>query len=136
MKELILIGNTNTFESFKYKTKLLGNTVVPPSPDQANLILKNATILVLLRYVSNFSRSPEISLINWIEVELKFRWIKYCVLSVLGNENDDANVDSNNIIFTIKDTKLCFPVVTLSEKDNQNLSKLLSKGFERLMYWN
>ena len=55
---------------------------------------------------------------------------------MLGNENDDTNADSNNIIFTIKDTKLCFPVFTLSEKDNQNLSKLLSNGFERLMYWN
>ena len=73
MKELVLIGNINNFEPFKYKTKLLGNTVVLPSPNQANVILKNVTISVLLRYLSNFSRSPEISLINWIEVELKFR---------------------------------------------------------------
>ena len=43
-----------------------------------------------------------------------------------------ANVDSHNIIVTIKDTKLYVPVVTLSAK----LSKLLSKGFERSVYWN
>ena len=28
------------------------------------------------------------------------------------------------------------PVVNLSDKDNQELSKLLSKGFERSFYWN
>ena len=28
------------------------------------------------------------------------------------------------------------PVVTLSAKDNQKLSKLLSKRFERSVYWN
>ena len=40
------------------------------------------------------------------------------------------------IIFTIKYTKLYVPVVTLSAKDNQKLSKLFSKGFERSVYWN
>ena len=40
------------------------------------------------------------------------------------------------IIFTIKDTKLYVPVVTLSAKDNQNLSKLLSKRSERSVSWN
>ena len=49
--------------------------------------------------------------------------------NVNDNVNDDAN--SNNIIFTIKDTKLYVPVVILSTRDNQKLSKLLSKGFER-----
>ena len=59
------------------------------------------------------------------------------MLFVAGNEdniNDDANAD--NIIFTIKDTKLYVPAVTLSAKDNQKLLKLLSKGFERSVYWN
>ena len=41
-------------------------------------------------------------------------------MSANGNDNDDDN--SNNIIFTIKYTKLYLPVVTLSEKDNQKLS--------------
>ena len=40
------------------------------------------------------------------KVELKLRWTKHCVLSVLDNENYNANVDSNNIIFTIKDISL------------------------------
>ena len=42
---------------------------------------------------------------------------KYCVL--FGASADNAN--SNNIIFTIKDTKLFVPAVTLSAKYNQKL---------------
>ena len=49
---------------------------------------------------------------------------------------DNANANSNNVIFTIKDIKLYVPVVTLSPNDNQKLSKLLRKGFERSVYWN
>ena len=52
-------------------------------------------------------------------------------MSANGNDNGNAN-----IIFTIKDTKLYVPVVTLSARDNQKLSKHLSKGFERSVYWN
>ena len=52
-----------------------------------------------------------------------------------GNDNLN-NIDSDIIIFTIKDTKLYVFVVTLSPKSSQKLSKLLSKGFERSVYWN
>ena len=44
----------------------------------------------------------------------------YCVLFVLGKENDNANADSNNVVFTLKDTKLYLFVATLSSKINQN----------------
>ena len=67
------------------------------------------------------------------KVELKLRWAKHCVLASAGVENNNADSD---IIFTIKDTKLYVPVVTLSAKNNQKLSKRLSKGFERSLYWN
>ena len=49
---------------------------------------------------------------------------------------DNINADSDNIISTIKDSKLYVPAVTVSARDNQKLSKLLSKGFERSVYWN
>ena len=77
------------------------------------------------------------SLIN-CKVELKLKWTKYCVLSAAGNdnENDNNNNDGNHFIFTIKDKKLYVSVVTLSAKANRNLPKLLSKGFERSVYWN
>ena len=52
----------------------------------------------------------------------------------LNKNNDNENVTSDNIIFTIKDTKLHVPAVTLLAKDNQKLSKLLSKVFERSGY--
>ena len=59
------------------------------------------------------------------KIELKRKWTKHCVLSVLGNDN--PNVNSNNIIFIIKDTKLYVHVVTVH---------VLSKEFERSVYWN
>ena len=69
-------------------------------------------------------------LINCI-LELKLKWTKYCVLSVANHENkinEDAN--ANNIIFTIKNTKLYVLVVTLSAKINQKLSNLLAKDLK------
>ena len=74
-------------------------------------------------------------LINCI-VELKLKWTKYYVLPTAGNENViNVNDNDNNIIFTINDIKLYVPVVPLSARDKQKLSKLLSKGFERSAYW-
>ena len=70
------------------------------------------------------------------KVQLKLKWKKYCVLSVAGVDNVNGNNNDNTITFTIKDTKLYVPVVTLSARDNQKLSKLLSKEFERSFYWN
>ena len=113
----------------------MGNTVAQPAPNQVNGILKNAATAVLLKDLSNFWKSLEMALIN-CKVELKLRWTKHCVLSVLGNENDNANADANNIILTIQDTKLYVPTVTLSSKGNQKLSEFLSKAFERFVYWN
>ena len=63
-------------------------------------------------------------------MELKLKWTNHCVLS--ANDNDNSDADPNNIIFTIQDTKLYVPIVTLSAKDNQNLWKLLSRGFEKI----
>ena len=73
------------------------------------------------------------------KLELRLKWTKYCVLSTADNDNlnnNDNDNDDNNIIFTIKNTKLYVPVVTLSARDNQKLSKILSKRFEKSVYWN
>ena len=69
------------------------------------------------------------------KVDLRLKWTKYCVLSEAGNDNEIANADNARITFTIKDTKLYVPVVTLSARDSQKLSKYLRKGFETLVYW-
>ena len=57
-------------------------------------------------------------------------------LSAGANDNNNDNKNTNNVVFNIKDTKLYVPVVTLSARLKQKLSKLLSKGFERLVNWN
>ena len=119
------ISIDNYFKSFEDKAKLLENTTAQSNPNQANGILKNAAIVVPLKYLSNFWRSTEMSLIN----------CKVDVLPSAGNEND-VNDNANNIIFTIKDTKFYVLLVTLSAADSQKLLKVFSKGFERLVYWN
>ena len=68
------------------------------------------------------------------KVELKLKWSNYCVLSAAGS--DKANDNDDNIIFTIKDRKLYVAAVLLSARDNQKLTKRLSKEFESSFYWN
>ena len=55
------------------------------------------------------------------KVELKLKWTNYCVLSPAVEDNVNGNDNDNNIIFTIKDTKLYVPLVILSAKDYQKL---------------
>ena len=62
-------------------------------------------------------------------LELKVKWRTHCALAVACNDKSDAN--PNNIIITDRDKKLYVHFVTLSVEDNQILSKLLSKKFER-----
>ena len=52
-------------------------------------------------------------------------WIEDCFLS---NDGDSAK-------FKIKDAKLNVPINNLSSKDNVNLTKQLSDGFKRSVYW-
>lgn len=69
-------------------------------------------------------------LIN-INVELKLKWTKYCVLAANGYDNTEAN--PNDITFTIKDTKQFVPVDTLPDNkdlDGKDLVKR-AEGFER-----
>ena len=46
---------------------------------------------------------------------------------------DNANRETT---FKITSIKLYFPIVTLSTKDNVNLTKQLNEGFKRSVYWN
>ena len=57
----------------------------------------------------------------------------HCVLVSAGPKNSDVN--SRNVIFNIKGTKLNLPVITLSAKENLKPSKFLGKGIETLVYW-
>ena len=67
MKEIILIITLQTLIILNlnyYKPKLLENTVAQPAPNATNEILKNATIAVSLKYLSNFWGSLEMPFIN------------------------------------------------------------------------
>ena len=57
---------------------------------------------------------------------MELNWTKY---SVLCNQNQ-------NSIFQITKGELYIPVVTLNTENNNKLSELLSKGFERTVVWN
>ena len=77
-----------------------------------------------LSHLSNFSRSLELPLINY-KVELKLKWAKYCIVSAAGADNTN-NIDSNNIILTIKDTELYVPIVTYQQNTIKNYQNFLA----------
>ena len=60
------------------------------------------------------------------KIELSLGWYENCILPSVAE----------NSTFKITDTKLYVPVVTLKTEDNTKLSKLLSEGFKRPIYWN
>ena len=60
------------------------------------------------------------------KVYFELNWIENCILSSAG---DSAK-------FVITDAKLHVPIVTFSTKDSANLTKQLSEGFKRSIYWN
>ena len=102
----------NNSSSYKYKSSLITNR-------------NDVKIALLLKHLSNFLSSLEVPLIN-CKVKFLLTWNENCILSSLVG----------NSTFTITDAKLYLPVVTLSIEDNAKLTKLLSEGFKRLVYWN
>ena len=84
--------------------------------------------MVPLKYLSNFWRTLEMSLIN-CEVELILTWSRNCDII-------SANVANQNPTFTITETTLYVPVVTLSTQDNAKLLPQLKSGFKRTISWN
>ena len=68
---------------------------------------KDVEIIVPLKYLSNFWRTLEMPLIN-CEVNLILIWSKDCVITNSTGEGK----------FTITETKLYVPIVTLLTNDN------------------
>ena len=60
------------------------------------------------------------------KVELSLTWDPNCVLCTSAGDST----------FMITDAKAYVPIFTLSTEDNANLSKVLSEGFKRPVYWN
>ena len=126
----ISIGNS---KSFDYKTKIVGTLA-------ANVLEKEVTIAIPLKYLGNFWRSLDIPLIN-CEITLVLSWYKECVLvgrAFRGPPAAAANrVNSlTSAKFKITDCKLYVPVVTLSAENDKKLLEQLKSGFRRSIKWN
>ena len=108
-------NNLADSESFEFKVKITGNTL-------ANGNARDAEIIVPLKYLSNFWRTLEMSLIN-CEVNLILTWLSTCVLT-------DSTAARR---LEITDTKLCVSVVTLSTQYNTKILQQLKSGFKRTL---
>ena len=89
----------NNSQSFNYKAVLLGKTA--NSVNNTNSSVKEAKIVLPLKYLSKFWRSLEAPLIN-CKVFLKLNWIEYCILYSAGSSAK----------FEITNAKLHVPIVT------------------------
>ena len=67
----------NNSQSCKYKAALVGKTA---NHDDGKSFVKDAKIVVPLKYLSNFWRSLEMPLIN-CKIYLELNWIEDCILS-------------------------------------------------------
>ena len=101
----------NNSQSFKYKAAVVGKTA---NHNNGKSSVKDTKIVVPLKYLSNFWRSLEMSLINR-KIHLELNWIKDFISS---SARDSAKCK-------IADAKLHVPKVTLSTEDKINLTKQL-----------
>ena len=91
-------SGANLTNSFNFKAKITGQT--------GNDGTKDVEIMAPLKYLNNFWRTLEMPLIN-CEVNLILTWSSTCVIVSTNNTNQGA-------AFTITNTRLYVPVVTLS----------------------
>ena len=113
-------AESNNSASFNFKTKIADRT--------GNDGTKNVNIKIPLKYLSNFWRTREISLII-CEINLFLTWSANCFLIA-------APVGNQIPVFTTTDIKLYVLVVTLSTQDNAELLQQLKSGFKRRITWN
>ena len=98
-------------------------------------------VVVPLKYLSNFWRPLNISLIN-CEIELILAWSKsyalvdMTVIAAGNNKDPPAIVATTGLEFQIKDTKLYVPVVTLSNENDNKFLEQLKSGFKGTTKWN
>ena len=70
------------------------------------------------------------------EIHLKLNLDNNCVVYGADTYARGDNVNDRETTFKIKSTNLYVPIITLSTKDNVNLTKKLNEGFKRSVYWN
>ena len=70
------------------------------------------------------------------KIHLELNWNNNCVMYGADTYAGGNNANDRETTFKITSTKLYVPAVILSTKDNVNLTKQLSEGFKRSVYWN
>ena len=70
------------------------------------------------------------------KIHLELNWNNNCVMYGSDTYAGADNANYRKATFKITSTKLYFPIVTLSTKDNVNLTKQLNEEFKRSVYWN
>ena len=105
-------------ESFKSKIKITGK-----NPNNGNK--EDVEIMFPLKYLRNFSRTLEMTIIN-CEVSLILTWSLTCVIT---NSTGAGR-------FAISDIKLYVPMITLSQHNNAKLLQQLKSGFTTVINWN
>ena len=114
-------AHNNNGASFKVKTKIQGR--IEEEDDDT----KNVKIRVPLKNIRLFRRTLEMPLIN-CETSLILTWSNICFII-------DNPVDGQEATFTITDTELYVPVVTLF-KVYAKLLEQIKSGFKRTINWN
>ena len=102
-------------ESFNSKVKITAKTSASG----------NTKYVKIIEYLSNFWRTLEMPLIN-CEVSFFLTWSSTCITT---NSTGEGR-------FTINDTKLFVPVVTLSAQDSAKLLQQFKSGFRKTINWN
>ena len=115
----IFPADNNNSILFKFKQQVTVQT--------GNSGIKDVEIMVPLKYLSNFWRKIKMSLIN-CEMILMLTWFKKTFLV--------PDIADQEATFTITDTKLYIPVVTLPTQDNAKTQIQLDLGFKRTINWN
>ena len=118
--EIVNFTGGNTTYSFNFKAKITGQT-----GDDGT---KDVEIMIPLKYLSNFWRTLEMALIN-CEVNVILAWSSTCVIV-------SPNIVNQGATFTITDSRLYVPVVTLSTQENTKLLQQLKSDFKRANIWN
>ena len=120
-------NGANAIDSFNFKSKITRQTVADNNNGNIDGRV-DVEIMVSLKYLSNFWRTLEMPLIN-CDVELILDWSANYVIIY-------TNVANQVPTFTITETNLYVPVVTLSTQDNAKLLSQLESNFKRNISWN
>ena len=114
--DIVKFNEANATDLFNFKTKITAQ-----ANDDGEI--NGVKIMVPLKYLRNFWRTLEMPLIN-CEIELILDWSANCVITSANNANQVPT-------FTITETNLYVPVVTLSTQDNSKLLPQLKNSFKR-----